>query len=171
MNHNSINAIKSTITYDLNIFKGSFSKKGKILGIDTGKKYLGLSLSDINKRIALAHKTIIRKKYIEDIEKLKLSVEKNDVVSIVIGLPLNKDGTKGPRSQSAITFAINIEKYFKLPIYFCDERFSSIGIQREMLRNGIKKKNIKKTLDESSATWILQSALDAANNLEELNEK
>ena len=163
MNQNSYTTNQSTITYDLNIFKFSFSKKGKILGIDTGKKYIGLSLSDYEKKVAVAHKTIFRKKFKEDIEILKTSVDEHDVVSFVIGLPLNKDGSKGPRSQSAITFAIDLSKYFNLPVYFWDERFSSIGIEKEMLRSGIKRKNIKKYLDVSAATWILQSALDAAN--------
>ena len=108
MNQNSFTTNQSTITYDLNIFKFSFSKKGKILGIDTGKKYIGLSLSDYEKKVAVAHKTILRKKFKEDIEILKTSVDENDVVSFVIGLPLNKDGSKGPRSQSAITFAIDL---------------------------------------------------------------
>ena len=171
MNQNSNTTNQNTITYDLNIFKGSFSKKGKILGIDTGKKFLGLSVSDTNKRVAVAHKTIVRKKYKEDMQNLRISLERNNIISIVIGLPLNKDGTKGPRSQSAITFAIGISKYFNLPIYFWDERFSTIGIEKEMIRNGVKRKNIKKTLDESSATWILQAALDAANNSLTQNEK
>ena len=79
----------------------------------------------------------------------------------MIGLPLNKDGTKGPIAQSVITFSHILLKAFKLPILLWDERFSTIGILREMKAAGVKKKNIEKRIDSASATWILQSALDS----------
>ena len=79
----------------------------------------------------------------------------------MIGLPLNKDGTKGPIAQSVITFSHILLKAFKLPILLWDERFSTIGILREMKQAGIKKKNIENKIDSASATWILQSALDS----------
>ena len=78
----------------------------------------------------------------------------------MIDLPLNKDGTKGPIAQSVITFSHVLLKAFKLPILLWDERFSTIGILREMKRARVKKKNIEKKIDSASATWILQSVLD-----------
>ena len=165
LNTNNINKI----TQDINIFKVSFSKEGKILGIDSGKKKIGIAISDNLKRIALTHKTIYRKKLAIDLMNITNIIEKNNIKSIVLGLPLNKDGTKGPIAQSAIAFGNNLLKEYNLPILLWDERFSTIGILREMKQAGIKKDNIEKNIDAASATWILQSALDTANNSLESN--
>ena len=80
------------------------------------------------------------------------------------GSPKVSNGTKGKSSQSVITFASILLKRFNLPILLWDERFSSIGILKEMKKAGIKKNNIKKNIDAASATWILQSCLDTVNN-------
>ena len=151
----------NTITHDINNFKGVFSQDRKIIGLDVGKKTIGIAISDPRSKIALTHKTIFRKKLNEDIQQLQEVINKNAAVSIVIGLPLNKDGKKGPIAQSVITFSHILLKTFKLPILLWDERFSTIGILREMKQAGIKKKNIEKKIDSASATWILQSALDS----------
>ena len=151
----------NTITHDINNFKVVFSQDRKILGLDVGKKTIGIAISDPISKIALTHKTIFRKKLKEDLQILQEIINDNTVVSIVIGLPLNKDGSKGPIAQSVITFSHVLLKAFKLPILLWDERFSTIGILREMKLAGVKKKNIEKKIDSASATWILQSALDS----------
>ena len=151
----------NTITHDINNFKAVFSQDRKIIGLDVGKKTIGIAISDPTTKIALTHKTIFRKKLKEDLQMLKEIINDNAVVSIVIGLPLNKDGTKGPIAQSVITFSHVLLKAFKLPILLWDERFSTIGILREMKLSGVKKKNIEKKIDSASATWILQGALDS----------
>jgi len=151
----------NTITHDINNFKAVFSQDRKIIGLDVGKKTIGIAISDPKSKIALTHKTIFRKKIKEDLEMLQEIINDNAVVSIVIGLPLNKDGTKGPIAQSVITFSHILLKAFKLPILLWDERFSTIGILREMKLAGVKKKNIEKKIDSASATWILQGALDS----------
>ena len=151
----------NTITHDINNFKAVFSQDRKIIGLDVGKKTIGIAISDPISKIALTHKTIFRKKLKEDIQILQEIINDNTIVSIVIGLPLNKDGTKGPIAQSVITFSHILLKVFKLPILLWDERFSTIGILREMKLAGVKKKNIEKKIDSASATWILQSALDS----------
>ena len=151
----------NTITHDINNFKTVFSQDRKIIGLDVGKKTIGIAISDPISKIALTHKTIFRKKLKEDLLVLQEIINDNTVVSIVIGLPLNKDGTKGPIAQSVITFSHILLKAFKLPILLWDERFSTIGILREMKQAGIKKKNIENKIDSASATWILQSALDS----------
>ena len=150
----------NTITHDINNFKAVFSQDRKIIGLDVGKKTIGTAISDPISKIALSHKTIFRKKIKQDLQMLQEIINENTVVSIVIGLPLNKDGTKGPIAQSVITFSHILLKAFELPILLWDERFSTIGILREMKQAGIKKKNIKNNIDSASATWILQSALD-----------
>ena len=129
--------------------------------MDVGKKTIGIAISDPISKIALTHKTIFRKKLKDDLQTLQEIINENTVVSIVMGLPLNKDGTKGPIAQSVITFSHILLKAFKLPILLWDERFSTIGILREMKLAGVKKKNIEKKIDSASATWILQSALDS----------
>ncbi len=151
----------NTITHDINNFKAVISQDRKIIGLDVGKKTIGTAISDPISKIALTHKTIFRKKLKEDLQMLEKIISNNTVVSIVIGLPLNKDGTKGPIAQSVITFSHILLKAFKLPILLWDERFSTIGILREMKQAGIKKKNIENKIDSASATWILQSALDS----------
>ena len=151
----------NTITHDINNFKAVFSQDRKIIGLDVGKKTIGIAISDPISKIALTHKTIFRKKLKEDLLILEEIINNHTVVSLVIGLPLNKDGTKGPIAQSVITFSHILLKAFKLPILLWDERFSTIGILREMKLAGVKKKNIEKKIDSASATWILQSALDS----------
>ena len=151
----------NTITHDINNFKAVFSQDRKIIGLDVGKKTIGIAISDPISKIALTHKTVLRKKLNEDIQVLQKIINENNAVSLVIGLPLNKDGTKGPIAQSVITFSHILLKKIKLPILLWDERFSTIGILREMKLAGIKKKNIEKEIDSASATWILQSALDS----------
>ena len=151
----------NTITHDINNFKAVFSQDRKIIGLDVGKKTIGIAISDPTTKIALTHKTIFRKKLKKDLQMLQEIINDNAVVSIVIGLPLNKDGTKGPIAQSVITFSHILLKAFKLPILLWDERFSTIGILREMKLARVKKKNIEKKIDSASATWILQGALDS----------
>ena len=151
----------NTITHDINNFKAVFSQDRKIIGLDVGKKTIGIAISDPTTKVALTHKTIFRKKLKEDLLMLQEIINDNAIVSIVIGLPLNKDGTKGPIAQSVITFSHILLKAFKLPILLWDERFSTIGILREMKLAGVKKKNIEKKIDSASATWILQGALDS----------
>ena len=165
---NSINSIvhtksKSTITFDINIFKKFLTSNGKILSLDASKNMIGTALSDDRKIVALSHVLIEREKLEIDFHKIQLIVDNNEVDSLVIGLPLNKDGSKGRQAQSIITFAGNLSKKVNLPVLMWDERFSTIGIQRDMKNNGIKKKNIKKYIDCASATWVLQGVLDRIN--------
>ena len=155
----------NTITHDINNFKKAFSQDRKIIGLDVGKKTLGIAISEPSSNIALTHRTIFRTKLHSDLEIIEKIINENNIVSLVVGLPLNKDGKKGPMAQSVITFANALLKRFKLPILLWDERFSTIGIIREMKKAGIKKKEIEKNIDSASATWILQCALDSLNNI------
>ena len=171
---NSINSIvhtksKSTITFDINFFKNLLTHSGKILYLDASKNMIGTALSDDRKVVALSHVLIEREKLEKDIKKILLIALNNNVDALVIGLPLNKDGTKGRQAQSVITFASNLNKKIELPILMWDERFSTVGIEREMTNNGLKKKNIKKYIDCASATWVLQGVLDRINNNTEIN--
>ncbi len=155
---------KSTITFDIILFKSFLKEKGKILSLDTSKNMIGTAISDDRKRVALGHVLIKREKIDKDVNRLLLIIECNEVNAIVIGLPLNKDGSRGRQAQSIITFASNINKKIKLPILMWDERFSTSAVERAMVDSGVKKKNIKKNVDCASATWILQGVLDRLNN-------
>ena len=148
---NSINSIvhtksKSTITFDINFFKNFLSVKRKILSLDASKNMIGTALSDDRRKVALSHILIEREKLEKDINKINLIIHSNNVDAIVIGLPLNKDGTKGRQAQSVITFATNLNKKIELPVLMWDERFSTEGIEREMINNGLKKKILKSIL-------------------------
>ena len=151
----------NTISHDINNFKAVFSQERKIVALDVGKKTIGVAISDPISKIALSHTTIFRTKLDTDIEFLKKIINENEASSLVLGYPLNKDGTKGPISQSVLTFAKVLLNKFNLPILLWDERFSTIGILREMKKAGIKKKYIEKNIDAASATWILQGVLDS----------
>ena len=172
---NSINSIvhtksKSTITFDINFFKTFLTEKEKILSLDASKTMIGSALSDEKKRVALSHILIEREKLNKDLKKIQLIINNNNVNTVVLGLPLNKDGTKGRQAQSMITLASNLSKEFNIPILMWDERFSTVGIEREMIKTGLKKKNIKKNIDCASATWVLQGVLDRLNYNQAKNE-
>lgn len=166
---NSLNSIlhsknKSTITFDINFFRKFLKTTGKILSLDTSKNMIGTALSDDRRQIALSHVLIEREKLLKDIDKIKLIIKNNNIKALVIGLPLNKDGSTGRQAQSIITFANNVNKEIQLPLLMWDERFSTEGIEKEMIRVGLKKKNIRKNIDCASAAWILQGVLDRLNN-------
>tara|TARA_A100000164_G_C21736803_1_gene690300 strand:+ start:269 stop:775 length:507 start_codon:yes stop_codon:yes gene_type:complete len=154
---------KSTITFDINYFKTFLTKNGKILSLDTSKTMIGTALSDDRKKVALSHVLIERTKLAEDLNKIDTIIKNNKIDAAVVGLPLNKDGSKGRQAQSIITFAGSFQKKFFLPVLMWDERFSTKGIEREMISTGLKKKDIKKHIDCASATWFLQGVLDRLN--------
>ena len=166
---NSINSIlhtksKSTITFEINFFSKYLKSPGKILSLDTSKNRIGTALSDDRRQVALSHVLIEREKLLKDLNKIELIIKNNNIVALVVGLPLNKDGSTGRQAQSIITFANNLNKKVKLPLLMWDERFSTEGIEKEMIRVGLKRKNIKKNIDCASAAWILQGVLDRLNN-------
>ena len=162
---------KSTITFDINLFKDFLTDNGRILSLDASKNMIGTALSDDKKVIALSHVLIERKKLDLDLNNLLPIIKNNNVNAVVVGLPLNKDGTKGRQAQSLITFATLLKNRFNLPILMWDERFSTAGVEREFVKSGIKKKNIKKYIDSASAAWILQGVLDNINYCIKNHEK
>ena len=118
---NSLNSIvhtksKSTITFDINSFKSFYLKRVKILSLDASKNMIGTALSDDRRIVALSHVLIERAKLETDL-KINLIIHNNNVDAIVIGLPLNKNGTKGRQAQSVITFASNLNKKIDFLFY------------------------------------------------------
>jgi len=156
-----INIIKYNINMlDIEDFKKKLDKKSRLMGIDPGRKRIGIAISDENKIVATPYTTIIKNKYSDFIDEIKKIIEDNQIKGIVIGNPINMNGSPSQSSQSAKDLAINLSKDVTENITLWDERLSSQGafnLSNDLELNSSSK--IKK-LDENSAQFILQGALD-----------
>jgi len=144
-------------------FPNKIGKGTRILGIDPGKKNIGISISDPNQKIATPLKIILMKKFKKFIEDLNRVIMDYEIKGIVVGNPINMDGSIGPRSQSAKDFAQNISKMTNLPITLWDERLSSDGAFSLMDELDINSSKKTKKLDQHAAAFILQGYLDFLN--------
>ena len=145
---------------DIEDFKKKLDKKSRLMGIDPGRKRVGIAISDENKIIASPLTTIIKNKYSDFVKEIIKIVEENQIKGIVIGNPINMDGTASHSSQSAKDLAINLSKDVTKNVTLWDERFSSQGafnLASDLAINTSKKVD---KLDENSAQFILQGALD-----------
>ena len=145
---------------DIEDFKKKLDKKSRLMGIDPGRKRVGIAISDENKIIASPLTTIIKNKYSDFVKEIIKIVEENQIKGIVIGNPINMDGTASHSSQSAKDLAINLSKDVTKNVTLWDERLSSQGAFN--LANDLAINTSKKVdkLDENSAQFILQGALD-----------
>jgi putative Holliday junction resolvase len=145
---------------DIEEFEKKIDKKSRLLGIDPGKKRIGIAICDENKIIATPYTTIIKNNFSELLIQINKIIKENDIKGIIIGNPINLDGTNSQSSQSAKDLAINLSKNITLPIVMWDERLSSRGAFN--LSNDLNVNTSKKIskLDENSAAFILQGALD-----------
>lgn len=137
---------------------------GPLLGLDPGTKTLGLAISDRTRLIATPLMTIRRKKFTPDAAELLSIYDKNEAVALVIGLPMNMNGTAGPRVQSVKDFAANLMKIRDLPIFFWDERLSTMAVTRSMLEADMSRKKRAENVDKLAAGYILQGVLDRLRN-------
>lgn len=144
-------------------FHEKVGTNSRILGIDPGKKNIGISISDPSQKIATPLKTIEMKKFKKFIEQLNRVILDYEVKGIVIGNPVNMDGSLGPRSQSAKDFAQNITKITKIPITLWYERLSSEGAFKLMGDLNINSSKKSEKLDQHAAAFILQGYLDFLN--------
>ena len=145
---------------DIDVFIEKTKKKSRLIGIDPGGKRIGIALSDENKIVATPYTTIIKENYRDLVDQIKKIVKEYDIDGIVIGNPINMDGTEGPSSQSAKDLAKNLSKDITENVTLWDERLSSQGafnLSNDLAINSSKK--VKK-LDENSAQFILQGILD-----------
>ena len=145
---------------DIEEFEKKIDKKSRLLGIDPGKKRIGVSICDENKIIATPYTTIIKNNFSELLTQMNKIIKENDIKGIIIGNPINLDGSNSQSSQSAKDLAINLSKNVTVPIAMWDERLSSRGafnLSYDLNVNTSKK--ISK-LDENSAAFILQGAID-----------
>jgi putative Holliday junction resolvase len=145
---------------DIEDFKKSIGNKSRLLGIDPGKKRIGLAISDEDKLVSTPLKTILKKKFFDLIKEIKEIIEENNIKGIVVGNPLNMDGSKGSSSQSSNDFARNLSNNISIPITMWDERLSSEGAFKLSANTGVNTSKKIEKLDQNAASFILQGALD-----------
>ena len=145
-------------------FKKKHSTKIRIIGLDLGTKRIGVSICDQNQSIATPFKTIIKKDTKQFINEIMEIVDENDVKAIIIGNPINMDGSQGKSSQSVKDIANNISKSINLPICLWDERLSTVGAFNLSSQLDINVSKREKNIDKNAAAFILQGALDYLNN-------
>ena len=145
---------------DIEDFKKSIGNKSRLLGIDPGKKRIGLAISDEDKLISTPLKTILKKKFFDFIKEIKEIIEENNIKGIVVGNPLNMDGSKGSSSQSSNDFARNLSNNISIPVTMWDERLSSEGAFKLSGNIGVNTSKKIEKLDQNAASFILQGVLD-----------
>jgi len=132
----------------------------RFLGLDLGTKTIGLALSDVGHKIATPYATIARKKLKDDVAELTRITTKEGVGGLVLGLPVNMDGTEGPRCQAARAFARNLGPLLPLPLTYWDERLSTVAVQRMMVEADLSRARRAELVDKLAAGYILQAYLD-----------
>lgn len=133
---------------------------GKLLGLDLGTKTIGIAISDAMRYSATPLETIKRTKFGADATAIEAIIAANAAVGIVLGLPLNMDGSEGPRVQSTRAFARNLAQRISLPIVFWDERLSTSAVTRTLIEADVSRAKRANVVDKLAASYILQGALD-----------
>jgi putative Holliday junction resolvase len=133
----------------------------RLMGLDLGSKTIGVATSDRTRTIATPVETIARTKFNADAMRLIAIAEAENVGAIVLGLPVNMDGSEGPRCQSTRAFARNFAQLSAIPIVFWDERLSSAAVERMLIAADTSRAKRDKVIDKLAAAWILQAALDS----------
>ncbi len=139
--------------------------EARLLGLDVGTKTIGLALSDVTLSIATPYETLRRTKFTADAQLLAAIAAKEGVGGLVIGLPINLDGSEGPRAQSTRAFARNLAGHVPLPMAFWDERLSTAAVERHLIEADASRKRRAEVIDRMAAAYILQGALDRLRNL------
>ena len=148
----------------LDEFKKKNSDKCRLIGLDLGSKRIGVSICDEKQLIATPLKTINRNSLHELISELKVIIDENDIKGIVIGNPLNMDGSSGRSTQSIKDVSKNIEKNINIPVCLWDERLSTVGAFNLSSQLDVNVTKKEKKIDENAAAFILQGAIDFLNN-------
>ncbi|MES0808472.1 Holliday junction resolvase RuvX [Roseibium sp. SCPC15] len=141
-------------------FLEALPANSRLIGLDLGTKTIGLALSDLGRGIASPMETIRRKKFTIDAEKLLDICAQQEVGGIVLGLPLNMDGSEGPRAQATRAFARNLSQKTDLPITYWDERLSTAAVTRTLLEADSSRAKRADVVDKMAAAYILQGFLD-----------
>jgi len=147
-------------------FAAALPRTGALAGLDHGSKTIGVAMADALRMTATPVETIRRKTFRADADALLALCAGRDVVGILIGLPLNMDGSEGPRCQSARAFARNLSRLTDLPIGFWDERLSTLAAERALLEADTSRARRADVIDHVAAAYILQGALDRLKHME-----
>ena len=141
-------------------------RDARLLGLDVGTKTIGMALSDVTRSVATPFDTIRRTKFTADAKTIREVVEKNQVGALVIGFPLNLDGSEGPRAQSTRAFARDLAAHVEVPMVFWDERLSTAAVERHLIEADASRKRRAEVIDRMAAAYILQGALDRLRRLD-----
>jgi putative Holliday junction resolvase len=139
--------------------------RGALIGLDLGTKTIGVATSDPDRRLATAVETIARKTFTADAARIIALAQERRAAGFVLGLPINMDGTEGPRAQSARAFARNLAKLTNLPIALWDERLSTAAVERELIAADVSRAKRAAVIDQHAAVYILQGALDRLSRM------
>ena len=134
--------------------------RGALIGLDLGTKTIGVATSDPDRRVATAVETIARKAFTADAARILALAAERNAVGVVLGLPVNMDGSEGPRAQSTRAFARNLARLTALPIALWDERLSTAAVERALIDADASRAKRKAVIDQHAAVFILQGALD-----------
>ncbi len=134
--------------------------RGALIGLDLGTKTIGVAASDPDRKLAAGVETIARKAFTVDAQRVIALANERSAVGFVLGLPINMDGSEGPRAQSTRAFARNFAKLTALPIAFWDERLSTAAVERELIAADVSREKRAAVIDQHAAAYILQGALD-----------
>ncbi|KZM50275.1 Holliday junction resolvase RuvX [Labrenzia sp. OB1] len=141
-------------------FLAAIPNNTRLIGLDLGTKTIGLALSDLGRGIASPLETIRRKKFTQDAEQLLQICAKHEIGGMVLGMPLNMDGSEGPRAQATRAFARNMAQKTNLPITYWDERLSTAAVTRTLLEADSSRARRAEVVDKMAAAYILQGFLD-----------
>ena len=144
--------------------KKKLSTRSRLIGLDLGSKRIGIGISDENHKIATPFKTVIKTNLDDFIKQLKEIIEENNIKGIIVGNPVNMDGSFGKSSQSVKDTVINLEKFIDIPFTLWDERLSTVGAFNISSQLDINVSKREKDIDKNAAAFILQGALDYLNN-------
>ena len=134
--------------------------RGALIGLDLGTKTIGVASSDPDRRLATGVETVTRKNFSADAARLLALAAERKAAGFVLGLPVNMDGSEGPRAQSTRAFARNLARLTELPIALWDERLSTAAVERELIAADVTRARRAKVIDQHAAVFILQGALD-----------
>jgi putative Holliday junction resolvase len=139
----------------------ALARNARLAGLDLGEKTIGIAIGDPGHRVASPLTTIRRTKFTKDATELLRILDARQVGGLIVGLPLNMDGSEGPRCQSVRQFAANLTPLRDLPVAFWDERMSTMAVTRSMIEADLSRAKRGKVVDQSAAAFILQGALDS----------
>jgi putative Holliday junction resolvase len=134
--------------------------RGSLIGLDVGTKTIGVAVSDPDRRLATGVETIRRKNFALDAARILQLADERRAVGLVLGLPINMDGSAGPRAQSTRAFARNLARLTDRPIALWDERLSTAAVERELIAADVSRSKRAAVIDQHAAAYILQGALD-----------